>query len=135
NPKPRKPPPPKASPSTPGSPKRCKARCTAAAVADRGTTGAGGGAANPAPASTAGSSPRRRCAPVAFDPNGPAQPGDFQETSNGLIRTQGCSPPDPVSPDISNIPGPVTVRVAATATDRIEVRHDATSGGPDWRGG
>lgn len=72
---------------------------------------------------------------MAFDPNGPAQPGDFQETSNELIRTQEFSTPEPVSLDISNILGPVTVRLTDTATTRIEVRHDPTSGGPDWRGG
>ena len=41
----------------------------------------------------------------------------------------------PVELDLSNTLGPVRVRLAETATTRVEVRHDPASAALDWRGG
>lgn len=52
-----------------------------------------------------------------------------------LVRSQDFDTTGPIRIDVSNTSGPITVELAETAMTQVEVRHDPSSAGPDWRDG
>ncbi|GAA0519673.1 DUF4097 family beta strand repeat-containing protein [Saccharopolyspora thermophila] len=69
---------------------------------------------------------------------GPSEPEDWRGAEDGLaelVRSQDFDTPGPIRIDIGNSLGPVVVELAETATTHVEVRHDPSSAGPDWRSG
>src|SRR5437764_3174268 len=57
------------------------------------------------------------------------------DESPELVRTQDFSTDGPVELDLSNNIGPIQIELTDTEVTHVEVRHDATSGFHDWRGG
>ncbi|GAB2756542.1 DUF4097 family beta strand repeat-containing protein [Salinifilum aidingensis] len=75
------------------------------------------------------------------DPTGPDEPqdagarADDAGESPGLVRSLDFDTPQPLTLDIGDNHGPVTVELTDTAVTQVEVRHDPDADAPDWRGG
>ncbi len=54
---------------------------------------------------------------------------------NDLVRTRDFDVTGPVELDLTNSIGPVEIELTDTGTAHVEVRHDPSSGQPDWRSG
>jgi len=63
--------------------------------------------------------------------NGQAAP----DPNEDLLRTQDFETPNPIEVDVGSSLGTVSVELAATTATHVEVRHDDSAGGPDWRSG
>lgn len=61
--------------------------------------------------------------------------GDAESEPNDLLRTQDFDTASAIEVDIGNSLGTVVVELASTAATHVEVRHDETAGGQDWRSG
>ncbi|GAA4619213.1 DUF4097 family beta strand repeat-containing protein [Saccharopolyspora hordei] len=79
-----------------------------------------------------------------LEPDEPRRPEDgetvderstAEEQVSELVRSQDFDTSGPISIDIANSLGPVTVELADTAVTHVEVRHDPAASGPDWRSG
>ncbi|MFD0490630.1 hypothetical protein ACFQ0O_30340 [Saccharopolyspora spinosporotrichia] len=63
------------------------------------------------------------------------QRSGFEDRSDELVRTQDFETPHPIELDINNNAGSIRIELAETPVTHIEVRHDPSSAGPDWRSG
>ncbi|QUH00933.1 DUF4097 family beta strand repeat protein [Saccharopolyspora erythraea] len=63
------------------------------------------------------------------------QHSGFEDRSDELVRTQDFETPHPIELDISNNAGSIRIELAETPVTHVEVRHDPSSAGPDWRSG
>ncbi len=64
-----------------------------------------------------------------------AHADDDADESPGLLRSLDFDTPQPLSLDIGDSHGPVTVELTDTAVTHVEVRHAPDANSPDWRGG
>ncbi|GAA2782576.1 DUF4097 family beta strand repeat-containing protein [Saccharopolyspora taberi] len=63
------------------------------------------------------------------------QQSSAEEEPNELVRTQDFETSAPIEIDIGNSSGTIRVELADTELTHVEVRHDPSAGGMDWRGG
>ncbi|MDA3643649.1 DUF4097 domain-containing protein [Saccharopolyspora indica] len=74
-------------------------------------------------------------APGPDEPRGDETWSAAEEKLAELVRSQDFDTSGPISIDIGNSLGPVTVELADTDVTHVEVRHDPAASGPDWRSG